>query len=192
MGRTSGLQNVPLFDKRFVAGLLGLGCLVALAFALSGGSEQSRAVEAIQAIGGEVRYDWTRSDRPVVGVSFSAMSIYRRLTDDDLVRLQPHLEALPRLQHLDLLETEISDVGLDCLKGLTHLKTLQLGSMHFPPKVTAKGILALQKALPTVDISFDGPTHTAHEIKALIAKHGEPTADGEANTGSPPSAAHHP
>ena len=176
MGPRAESWNLPLFDKRFVGGVLSLGGLFALLFVLCTGTEQAQAVNEIKALQGEVRYDETRPGKPLVGVSFRFMPVTRRLTDAELARLQPYLEGLRELRDLDLCETDITDAGLVYLKGLTQLKTLQLGSLHFPPKVTPQAIQELRQTLPGVAISFDVPIRTIKEMHVLAERRGDPLA----------------
>jgi len=55
-----------------------------------------------------------------------------------------HLKGLTSLQWLDLRYTQITDTGLEHLKGLTSLQWLELNST----RVTDTGIKKLQEALP--------------------------------------------
>jgi hypothetical protein len=103
---------------------------------------QARAVEAIRAAGGEVRYDYkfNATVRPpnlpapawlvrLLGVDFFADVVavyYARsffIMDDDL----ENLEGLSQLQELDLNGPQVTDAGLEHLKELTKLEYLWLG-----------------------------------------------------------------
>ena len=60
-----------------------------------------------------------------------------------------HLEGLANLQKLDLFNANITDVGVECLKGLTSLQFLHLGSSHGPvgaTKVTDASVKYLERA----------------------------------------------
>ncbi len=59
-----------------------------------------------------------------------------------------HLVGLTRLQRLNLGYTGVSDTGLKRLKGLTELRSLGLARTS----VTDAGVSDLQKALPKVNI----------------------------------------
>ena len=48
------------------------------------------------------------------------------ISDDDLLRLRPQLESLPNLEALGLRDTQVTDAGLEHLRGLTKLETLFL------------------------------------------------------------------
>ncbi len=104
--------------------------------------------------------------RPLVSVSFrEARGRWsRRLTDGDLARLRPHLEALPQLDELDLTRADITDEGLMELRGLTHLKMLSVGDgygpnsppgpFHSPTRLTESGVNQIRKALPNAKVHF--------------------------------------
>ncbi len=59
-----------------------------------------------------------------------------------------HLKGLTSLQTLDLGDTFVSDAGLEHLKGLTSLQNLSL----WDTKVTDEGVKKLQQALPNCEI----------------------------------------
>ena len=54
-----------------------------------------------------------------------------------------------QLVALDLKETQVTDVGLEALRGLNQLETVDLTGS----KVTDKGVKELQQALPSCYIS---------------------------------------
>jgi hypothetical protein len=147
------------------------------------------AIVAIDHCGGKITRDKMAQDKPVVAVSFEVVrvgfdrknhDVPRRLTDKDLADLRPQLEALHALRDLDLSGAEITDEGLQHLKGLTQLKTLQLAGTEITDKglqhlkcltelkklelanylepnwkLTRSGVEELQKALPHTKIIFD-------------------------------------
>jgi hypothetical protein len=54
---------------------------------------------------------------------------------------------LPKLRELWVAGTAVSDAGLEHLRGLKHLKTLDVGGT----KVTAEGWKRLRAALPSLE-----------------------------------------
>jgi hypothetical protein len=70
-----------------------------------------------------------------------------RITDAGLL----HLAGLKNLEFLDLAQTDVTDEGLAHLSGLTELRLLFVDGT----KVTAAGQVALQRALPSVQIFSD-------------------------------------
>ena len=62
------------------------------------------------------------------------------------------LTGLANLIILRIAGTQVSDAGLEHLKGLTKLGELNLTGT----KVTATGVASLQKALPNCKIEWDG------------------------------------
>jgi hypothetical protein len=122
-------------------------------------SPQERAVAEIKNRHGEVTVDEKAPGRPVVKVSFRD-SLFKRhcLNDTDLAALEPHLQALSDLRELDLVRTCITDQGLKHLRGLTRLKTLELGSaLVGGSELTNAGVEELRKALPQTQIYFYQP-----------------------------------
>jgi hypothetical protein len=68
-----------------------------------------------------------------------------------------HLKDFKNLTKLEVAESQITDAGLAHLKDCTSLKTLVLkGRKVGSTRVTAAGIDALMKALPTCKIEWDG------------------------------------
>ena len=124
-------------------------------------SAEERASAEIKELKGEVTVDAKAPGRPIIKVDFrdSYVSHFplRRLSDKDLARLKPHLEALSQLRELDLCHADITDRGLSELRGLTQLKTLILGGQwNWPPKegLTSAAVSELRKALPNTEIYF--------------------------------------
>ena len=116
----------------------------------------------IKRLGGEVREVGQLPPEPPrvwVNLQEARGRWSRRLTDDDLARLRPHLEALSRLEQLDLTNADITDAGLMELRGLTHLKILFLGKTRFdrlysPKRLTESGVNKIRKALPNAKVFF--------------------------------------
>jgi hypothetical protein len=63
-----------------------------------------------------------------------------------------HLKKLTHLQYLDLTDTKVGDSGLQCLKGLLELRRIILRGT----RVTATGVRDLQRALPNVQVRWNG------------------------------------
>ena len=70
---------------------------------------------------------------------------FRRVTDADLIQLE---NTWPELEHLVLWQCEITDAGLEHLKGLSHLRTLGLWDFDR----TDEGVKRFQQALPNCKI----------------------------------------
>ena len=70
------------------------------------------------------------------------------VSDTDLKELQLHLESFPNLFTVDLSNTQITDVGLDCLHGVSNLFYLDVRGTQ----VTTQGIDALKKTFPKCDV----------------------------------------
>jgi hypothetical protein len=62
-----------------------------------------------------------------------------------------HLKGLANLKSLDLSYTAVTDAGLEHLKGLANLQTLSLAGA----KVGRDGVKDLQRALPSCMITLD-------------------------------------
>jgi Leucine-rich repeat (LRR) protein len=65
-----------------------------------------------------------------------------------------HLKGLSNLHRLWFYGTQITDAGLEALKGLEHLQELHLEGT----KVTEAGVKKLQQALPNCKIEWEPPT----------------------------------
>jgi hypothetical protein len=131
----------PSWRGEFLGPTLGLGLLCVFAgilvFEESSLTDQERAARAIEELGGEVEWqgnsiikvDFSRPWLLTLGkVTMRDMTERRRLTDNALASLRPHLEALTELRELDLVGTRVTYKGLVHLQGLKHLKHLRLGS----------------------------------------------------------------
>jgi len=99
----------------------------------SGGMMRTAVGGAGKLLGEDLSYD-------VSAVLFSETQV----TDAGL----EYLQALTKLEWLDLDSTLVSDAGLVHLTGLTKLQTLYLGNTQ----VTGAGVNELRKALPNVKI----------------------------------------
>jgi hypothetical protein len=64
-----------------------------------------------------------------------------------------YLEAMKKLEGLDLFNIPITDAGLAHLRGLTNLQSLHLEMT----KVTDEGVRKLQQALPHCKIEYRFP-----------------------------------
>lgn len=90
------------------------------------------------------------------GILFSNAGIIERVdfrgaavTDNKLGELKESLEVWKNsLKELNLLSSEITDKGLNHLKGLTALKRLRLTGA----KVTSEGVQALEQAIPGLKV----------------------------------------
>jgi hypothetical protein len=164
-----------LFHWRFQFSILSLLVLTVavalpcgwLATEMKQATKQREVVEGIGQVHGWVCYDfqvdpsgcWTPDATP------AAPTWLRDLLGDDLfldviwVTLKSsevtdagleHLKGLAKLQRLSVSYTKVSDAGLEHLKGLTHLRLLDL----WGTKVTDAGVKRLQQALPNCKIYY--------------------------------------
>ena len=103
---------------------------------------QQKTIEAITKLGGSME-----SYPPYY--FGECVSIKRtEFSDAEMERLKDVLKAVPGLKELRLDQTQITDAGLEQLKGLTRLECLSLTDT----KVTAAGVEKLKQALPTCTI----------------------------------------
>jgi hypothetical protein len=139
----------------------------------------SRAVAAIEALGGRVLVDETDPDRPVVAVDLTATAATD--TDLELVASLPtvkrlylggtdvtgaglaHLRGLTQLQELYLFSTRVDDSGLAQLAGMTGLRELGLSSTP----VTDGGLVHLRGLTRLEDLYLDGTRVTPEGVKDL-------------------------
>ena len=110
---------------------------------LRGDEAEVEAVQAVEALGGEVIRDEKSQGKPVTGVilDFSAVTDQRL---EELVKFR-------HLRHLSLAGTQVTDAGMKHLAKLKNLQSLTLGI-----KVTGAGLKELRKALPDCQISLSG------------------------------------
>jgi hypothetical protein len=157
MSRNSARARVP-GERPWL--IFVVRALIGTAFILAGifliprmmPSAQAQALDAIKRAGGELEEDLTAPEKPVVGVRFSHGG--PPLTDSSLRDLKAHLQALPQIRHLVIGGfTEVTDAGLESLKGLTQLETVEI----YCGGVTDTGVADLQKALPNAKILFFSP-----------------------------------
>ena len=123
---------------------------------------QKEAVEEIKKLGGEVRYyyhgkiiNWAQPSNPmwlrtVFGDDCFANVDHvglgnTNVTDEGV----EHLKGLNQLETLWLNNTQVTDAGLERLKGLAQLQWLSLNST----KVTDEGVKKLRQALPNCQIA---------------------------------------
>jgi Leucine-rich repeat (LRR) protein len=88
------------------------------------------AITAIRKLGGSVTVDQQRRGKPIEGGGYTVKNSWH-FKDLDL----RYLKVLPDLRSLDISFTQVSDLGLECLKNFNNLETLKLGS-----KVTDAGL----------------------------------------------------
>src|SRR5260221_3316048 len=100
-----------------VAFLLAAGTASAVALA-DGDTDESKVIEKIELLGGEIERDESLPDRPVIGITFS-----KRRFNDKSVHL---LRTFRNLKTLDLIDATITDMGIKTIGQLTSLKELQL------------------------------------------------------------------
>ncbi len=152
--------------------LLVLVAVVAvwLALTVHSARKQREAVAAIEALGGHVVYEHERIRRfpglvqgspqeppgpgpewlrELVGEEYfvTVVGVFlheTQITDSGL----EHLKGLTSLQELQLDSTKVTDTGLEHLKSLKSLHYLHLDSTN----VTDEGVKKLQKALPNCEI----------------------------------------
>jgi hypothetical protein len=136
------------------------------------------AVLAIKRLKGKITRDESAEGKPVVAISFKVagpahLPDEKELTDADLAELQPHLEALSKLQDLDLRGAKITNDGLRFLETLTQLKTLQLGGgWETNVKLTRNRVDELRKALPHTEIVLHESREAEnYELIRLLDKH---------------------
>jgi hypothetical protein len=125
---------------------------------------QKEAVEEIQRLDGAVQYDYEvqQSGNRLPGAVPPGPAWLRSLLGDDVFAAVvyvyfpssvtdaglEHLKGLTQLQTLDLIDTQVTDGGLKHLKGLMQLRRLLLKGT----RVTKEGVKTLQQALPNCRI----------------------------------------
>jgi hypothetical protein len=126
---------------------------------------QRKAVEAIEKLSGTVVYDYELDKslnpawlRELVGEDFFAnVHWVIWLSDkwhDHANEVLKHIKVLPNVRELSFHGKNVTDAGLEKLKGLTGLRPLNLCNTQ----VTVQGIEELRKALPNCRIRWDGET----------------------------------
>jgi Leucine Rich repeat len=127
---------------------------------LSDLSNQERAaVIAVEKLGGKVKRDKTRPGRPVFAVRLASSQV----ADEDIAVL---VKNLPEIRWLSLYSTQITDKGLERLKGLSRLTYLSL----LCQSITDDGLKNLQglTSLRELDLTFS-PSITDEGLKNLQA-----------------------
>lgn len=97
----------------FALMLLSIGCRPGRTL------EEAEAIALVERLGGRVKFDDARSNRPAVEVALGGT----RVTDAELARLAVFTE----LQTLSLFDTSVGDEGLEQVASLGKLQTLYLG-----------------------------------------------------------------
>jgi hypothetical protein len=129
--------------------------------------DRQTAISTISSMGGEVYPN--RPDKPVEKVSFADTGA----KDKDLALLRPfgdtvklvdlaecpitdggleHLKGLTNIRTLNLLNTKVTDKGLESLSGLTTLQFVNAAGTQ----ITDQGIKSLKKKLPKVRVDLPG------------------------------------
>src|SRR5207245_2591285 len=111
-------KNRILFPQ--VLALLAIALAVLLTGRLSAGEDDTKAEQAIKALGGKVVRDLAAPGSPIISVNLDSTKV----TDAGL----KELAGLKSLQSLDLMFTMVTDAGLKELAGLKSLQTLKLNS----------------------------------------------------------------
>jgi len=130
--------------------------------------KQRQAVVAIEKLGGKVLYefdyppprgfDWqppgpTWLEKLNVDFFSDVASVRWQRSDigDDEIAC---LKDLPKLKEVGLMNTQVTDAGLEHLKGLPELQTLHLHNTQ----ITVEGVKGLRRALPRCKLYYDvGP-----------------------------------
>ena len=113
------------------------------------------AIAAIEKMGGKIRFDEERPERPAVRVDLrqakdpiAALQYLKELSEVQILDLSATavtdpglrpLEGLTKLRELILLGTEVGDQGMEHLKGLNELETLNLENT----RITGQGLAHL-------------------------------------------------
>jgi Leucine-rich repeat (LRR) protein len=85
-------------------------------------SSKDRTIAEVERLGGKVKLDETRPDKPIVKIDLHNTQV----TDSDLAFLVHGKKDLNELRYLDLRLTKIGDAGVAKIKGLRSLQTLNL------------------------------------------------------------------
>jgi hypothetical protein len=187
--RAQHLPERELTWGRWLAAILISGLVlfagICMVRSVAGRTDEERAVAAIERLGGVLTRDENAPNRPIVKVSFRgapSVRVSRPLADADPADLRPHLEALQTLRELELLNTGITDQWLTHVKGLTHLKSLRLGTelgAHDldPQHITHAGVEDLRKALPKTEVLLlDRDSVITNFILQRLGKYVRPSA----------------
>ena len=151
--------------------------LLLVAYILSARPDpKDRAVATIQRIGGEFELDEQSPGQPLVKVDFS----FTQVTDDDMVGLK----GLADLRELYLCGTDITDAGLEQVRGLRALEVLDLwrcGNVTDAGLEHLEGMSSLRRlSLWNTEITDVGLGHVVclTSLRELDLSHTQITHDG--------------
>jgi hypothetical protein len=145
-------RSLSMFVLRAV-----MGCLILLVLSVAGcgggdsplPSEQQAIGEEIKSLKGAYFIDKKAPDEGIFSVNLSGTAA----DDAQVARLA---EKVPKLKHLKLNATKITNASVNSLKKLKNLATLDIGNT----KITTESFNALRAALPKAEINWnvsDGP-----------------------------------
>lgn len=159
------------FSLRLMMAVVTILC-IALGVRVMPAERQRRAVKAIEAVRGKVRYEASESVlRPWLPRDYFDEVRFVHLTTGgprlifDEAQTMAHVATLNKLQSLLLVGSNFTDAGLVHLQGLTNLRVLSLEKT----RVTKDGVARLQTTLPKCDIWLNGglfrPKALAHRAE---------------------------
>jgi hypothetical protein len=117
---------------------------------------EQNAVDAVRRMGGKVTIDKDATGKPVVGVRLSGEVV----ADAQIARIK----GLVRLQSLELVETAVTDKGLEHLEGFKQLRRLDL---CYAVNVTDAGLGRLKVLNQLEELSLFGVPITDAGVKRL-------------------------
>ncbi len=162
-------------------------------------NKRKAAVNAIEALGGSVTYDYQLDAsggeipnakppgpewfRNLVGLDFLADVVCVRigsysdwhsdrsyqLVTDDWI--QEHIMRLTNLQSLGLHDTQVTDAGLEHLKRLPNLRELHLTLSVYDTYLTVEGVEKLQQALPNCEIEYSTWSYMLFDDNSALPDH---------------------
>jgi len=128
---------------------------------------EEAALPHITECGGEVGYQWTAfyPFRTVYLVSFTG----REFSDAALREVAPHLESLPSLWYLQIVQTGVTDDGLRQLDSVRNIKQMDL----WENDITDEGLLHIRRHSNLVELDLsatlisDGGLEHLQRLKSL-------------------------